>query len=122
MVPLYPTSTFDAIKSCRRQERYRQILAQERQRGAIKDPSPPVTPDPSEHSDSTSDSDGCTDPVPILADIERSLDKYKIVAPGLGRNLAEVPINMSDITAIYDHFNVRLNRPSKGRKKVERVR
>ncbi|KAH9371639.1 hypothetical protein HPB48_022421 [Haemaphysalis longicornis] len=122
LVPLYSSRTFDAIKSCRRQERYRQILAEERQRDAIRDPSPPVTPDPSEYSDSTSDSDGCTHPVPILGDIERSLDKYNVVAPGLGRNLAEVPVSMSDITAIYDHFNVRLKTPSKGRKKVERLR
>lgn len=65
--------------------------------------------------------DSLSDPVPQVQDIQTTLNKNTLVAPGLAGNFGTVPLQITELKKIYAHIWVKLKGPGKPRKKCDRL-
>ncbi|KAL1463885.1 hypothetical protein MTO96_043154 [Rhipicephalus appendiculatus] len=109
LAAVYPTRSLDAIKGLRRQARYRFMLAEES--AQLAPPSP--TPSDEQVAPSGTESEGSEKAVDasVGQPAQELLSSFGLHDTGLATNLTEVPLTMSDLSTLYNHFGIRPSKP-----------
>lgn len=109
LAAVYTTRSLDAIKSLRRQTRYREILAEESARQQI-----PASEWPSRHEgeveSNSENADYSASNLPSAEDAYDVLSSWGLDDRGLAINLTSSPLTMSDLRALYEFFGIKTRR------------